>query len=58
VDRLLCAREVAELLGCSTAAVRRWIFQQRLASVRVGRLRRVRQADVHAFVEREGRGRA
>jgi excisionase family DNA binding protein len=58
VDRLLSVREVAEQLGCSISAVRRWISQRRLGSVRVGSLRRVRPADVQAFVEREGRGRA
>jgi excisionase family DNA binding protein len=49
MNRLLRADEVAAMLGCSTAAVR-WIAQRRLASVRVGRLRRVRPADVQAFV--------
>ena len=50
MDRLLTVKEAAELLSCSEAAVRKWIYQQRLARVKVGRLTRLRQRDVEALV--------
>jgi excisionase family DNA binding protein len=51
MDRLLTVKEAAELLACSEAAVRKWIYQQRLPKVKVGRLTRLRQADVEALVD-------
>jgi excisionase family DNA binding protein len=51
MDRLLTVKEAAELLACSEAAVRKWIYQQRLPKVKVGRLTRLRQADVKALVD-------
>jgi len=50
VQRLLTVKEAAELLACSEAAVRKWIYQQRLPKVKVGRLTRLRQSDVEALV--------
>ena len=44
------------MLACSQAAVRKWLHQRRLPSVKVGRLTRIRARDVEAFV-RAGRGR-
>jgi len=35
VQRLLTVKEAAELLACSEAAVRKWIYQQRLPKVKV-----------------------
>jgi excisionase family DNA binding protein len=50
VQRLLTVKEAAELLACSEAAVRKWIYQQRLPKVKVGRLTRLRLSDVEALV--------
>jgi len=50
MDRLLTVKEAAELLACSEAAIRKWIYQRRLARVKVGRLTRLRQSDVEALV--------
>jgi len=43
-------KEAAELLACSEAAVRKWIYQGRLPKVKVGRLTRLRQSDVEALI--------
>ena len=51
VDRLLSVKEAAGLLGCSEAAVRKWLYQRRLTAVRVGRLVRLRVRDLEAFVQ-------
>jgi excisionase family DNA binding protein len=37
-------------LACSPAAIRKWLYQRRLSSVKVGRLTRIRANDVEAFV--------
>jgi len=50
MQRLLTVKDAAEFLGCSEAAVRKWIYQGRLPKVKVGRLTRLRQSDVEAFV--------
>jgi len=51
VERLLSVPEAAALLGCSEAAIRKWLYQRRLRGVRVGRLVRLRLADLEAFVQ-------
>ncbi len=51
MDRLLSVKDAAALLGCSQAAVRKWVYQRRLPVVKVGRLTRVRLADLEAFVQ-------
>ena len=56
MDQLLTVAEAASMLACSQAAVRKWLYQRRLPSVKVGRLTRIRARDVEAFV-RAGRGR-
>jgi excisionase family DNA binding protein len=43
-------KEAAELLACSEAAVRKWIYQHRLPKVKVGRLTRLRLGDLEALV--------
>jgi excisionase family DNA binding protein len=50
MQRLVTVKEAAELLACSEAAVRKWIYQQRLPKVKVGRLTRLRQSDVEALI--------
>jgi excisionase family DNA binding protein len=56
MDQLLTVAEAASMLACSQAAIRKWLYQRRLPSVKVGRLTRIRVRDVEAFV-RAGRDR-
>jgi excisionase family DNA binding protein len=55
MDRLLTIKEASELLACSEAAIRKWIYQRRLPRVKVGRLTRLRQRDVEGLVSPESR---
>jgi excisionase family DNA binding protein len=50
MDQLLTVREAARLLACSEAAIRKWIYQQRLPDVKVGRLVRIAEGDLKIFV--------
>jgi len=47
---LLTVKEAAAFYGCSESTVRKLIYQGRLPKVKVGRLTRLRQSDVEAFV--------
>jgi excisionase family DNA binding protein len=49
-ERLLTVKDAAGRLACSEAAIRKWIAQGRLRAVRVGRLVRVRPADLERMV--------
>ena len=53
MQRLLTVKEAAELLACSEAAVRKWIYQRRLPKVKVGRLTRLRLSDVEALISED-----
>ena len=46
MQQLLTIKQASELLACSPAAIRKWIFQGRLRAVKVGRLTRLRQEDI------------
>ena len=50
MDRLVTVKEAAHLLGCSEAALRKWIRQGHVRPVKVGRLTRLRQVDVEAWM--------
>ena len=50
MDRLLTVKQAAEMLACSEAAIRKWLYQRRLTRVKVGRLTRVRLSDVEMLV--------
>jgi excisionase family DNA binding protein len=50
VNGLLSIKEVAERLSCSEAMLKKWIAKGRIPTVRVGRLRRIRQQDLEAWV--------
>jgi len=50
MEQLLTVKEAARLLACSEAAIRKWVFQRRLPVVKVGRLTRLRQRDLEAFI--------
>jgi excisionase family DNA binding protein len=54
MDQLLTVREPARLLACSEAAIRKWIYQQRLPAVRVGRLIRISVGNLEMFVGKAG----
>jgi excisionase family DNA binding protein len=49
-SRLLTIRDVADLAGVSIMTVRRWIYEQGLQIHRLGRLVRISQADLAAFL--------
>ena len=50
MDQLLTVKQAAQLLSCSEAAIRKWLYQRRLPVVKVGRLTRLRLADLEALV--------
>jgi len=50
-DELLTVEEVARIVKASVSTVRKWIRTGELRSVKVGRLRRVRRADLQSFQE-------
>ena len=50
-DCFLNAQEAAELLGCSSAAIRRWTQRHQLRAYKVGRLTRYRRSDVLALAQ-------
>ena len=49
-SRLLTIRDVADLAGVSIMTVRRWIYEHGLQIHRLGRLVRISQADLAAFL--------
>ncbi|AFV10552.1 excisionase-like protein [Thermacetogenium phaeum DSM 12270] len=51
MKRLLTPEEAAELLAVSPKSVRKWLWQGKLKGVRVGRLWRIRESDLEAFLE-------
>ncbi len=52
MNQLLTVRQAATLLACSEAAIRKWLYQRRLPVVKVGRLTRLRKADVEAVANK------
>jgi excisionase family DNA binding protein len=51
MDQLLTPEQAAERLACTESAVRKWISQRRLPAVKVGRLTRLRETDLEAFLD-------
>lgn len=49
----LSAEEIAQRLNVGPATVRKWLRDGKLKGVRAGRLWRVKEIDLHAFLERE-----
>ena len=45
-EKLLSVKDAADRLSCSEAAIRKWIHQRRLQSVKMGRLTRIRLSDI------------
>lgn len=52
LSRLLTIEQTAELLNVSVRNVREQIYRRRLAIVKVGRLVRIEQSELQAFIER------
>lgn len=50
MDQLISVKESANRLGCTEAAVRKWLHQRKIERVKLGRLTRIRQADVDAII--------
>jgi len=50
MDDLLSIKDAAGSLACSEAMLRKWIHQGKLPRVKVGRLTRIRQSDIEAWV--------
>ena len=50
MDGLLSIKDAAGSLACSEAMLRKWIHQGKLPRVEVGRLTRIRQSDIEAWV--------
>lgn len=50
MDELFSIKDAAVKLAVTESAVRKWIYQRRIPIVKVGRLTRIRQADLAAWV--------
>ncbi len=51
MDRLLTPEEAAERLAVSPKSIREWLRQGKLKGVRAGRLWRIRERDLEAFLD-------
>jgi excisionase family DNA binding protein len=47
---LMNVRQFAEALGVTTACIRRWILERRIASVKVGRLVKVPESEAERII--------
>jgi excisionase family DNA binding protein len=52
---LLSVPEAAELLGIKVWTLRQWLSQQRIAFIKIGRLTKLKQEDITAFINRNRR---
>ena len=50
-EKLLKIREFCDALGLTEAAVRRWISTRRIATVKVGRLVRIPNAELQRIIQ-------
>ena len=50
MDGLLSVKEAAQRLSCSEAMLRKWLHKRRIPFVKVGRLTRLRQSDIEAWL--------
>lgn len=51
MEQLLTVKQAADLVGCSPAAIRKWIYQRRLPARKVGRCVRIYPRDLEAFTK-------
>lgn len=51
-DILLTEQQVADMLGVSTAGVRKWREKRLIAYIKIGKLIRFEPEEVRAFIER------
>lgn len=51
LTRLYTVAEAAEALKVTQAAIRRWIWQQRLAVVKIGSAVRIEETELARFIE-------
>jgi excisionase family DNA binding protein len=51
METFLTVKQAAEVLACSQAGIRKWIYQGKLPVVKAGRLVRVRVTDLEKFVQ-------
>lgn len=51
-DRLLTVEEASERLNVSVRNVRHQIFRRRIAIVKIGRLVRIEESELEAFIDR------
>jgi excisionase family DNA binding protein len=50
-SNLLNVRQFAEELGVTVSAVRRWILERKVASVKIGRLVKLQRSEVARLIE-------
>ena len=50
MTQLVTIEQAAELLACTPAAIRKWLYQRRLTPVKIGSLTRLRLADVERII--------
>ncbi len=50
MNGLLSVREAAQTLSCSEAMLRKWLYQDKIPCVKVGRLVRIRLDDLNTWI--------
>ncbi len=50
MDELLSLKDAAKRLACTEAMLRKWVHEGKLPYVKVGRLTRIRQSDLEAWL--------
>ena len=50
-SRLLNVQAVADELGVTVACIRRWIYQRRITTVKIGRLVKVPETEVQRVIQ-------
>jgi excisionase family DNA binding protein len=53
MEEMLTLEEVAQRLKISIKTVRRWLQQGRLTGIKMGKLWRVRETELEAFMQRQ-----
>jgi excisionase family DNA binding protein len=54
IEKYLSPEEIAEALGIVPATVREWLKKGELKGMKLGRLWRVKESDLEAFLESKG----